>query len=162
MRIGIIGLGNPLRRDDGIGLVLLDHIKKKMSNITCEHDIDYIDAGIPGVKLIHYLPVYDMVILIDAMDFKGKPGEYVLSTPDEMISKKNSKKVSTHEEDILNVLKLAKDINQYPKEVYIFGVQPNITSVGIGLSYELDKALPSLLDALRRTILMLMQKKREI
>jgi|YNPNPStandDraft_1061719.scaffolds.fasta_scaffold00327_11 hydrogenase maturation protease len=159
MRIGIIGLGNPLRRDDGVGLIILDNIRKRMINPPC--DIDYLDAGTPGVRLIHYISRYDVVVLIDAVDFNGEPGECILSTPEELESRKKTSNVSTHEEDVLNILKLGKNISEYPDELYIFGVQPSITSVGIGLSYELERALPRIVDDLERKIKVITQRKRK-
>jgi hydrogenase maturation protease len=68
-KIGIIGLGNPLRCDDGIGLLLLQHIQKQKKILP--KNIEYIDGGISGMNLLHLLAQFDTVLLIDAVDFKG-------------------------------------------------------------------------------------------
>jgi hydrogenase maturation protease len=72
-KIGIIGLGNPLRRDDGIGLLLLQHLQTQKKNLP--KNIEYIDGGTSGMNLLHLLAQFDVVMLIDAVDFKGKPGD---------------------------------------------------------------------------------------
>lgn len=72
-KIGIIGLGNPLHRDDGVGLLLLQRLQTQ--RIDLPKNIEYIEGGISGMNLLHLLTQFDTVLLIDAVDFKGKPGD---------------------------------------------------------------------------------------
>ena len=51
MKAGIIGVGNPLRRDDGIGIVLLEKLIEKKSDLP--EGIEYIDGGTGGMNLLH-------------------------------------------------------------------------------------------------------------
>jgi hydrogenase maturation protease len=133
-KIGIIGLGNPLRRDDAIGLLLLTYLqqnKKKLSKT-----IDFIDGGTSGMKLL--------VLLLDAVDFKGSPGKIKKFTVDEIKNQKIQVFLSTHEPDFLAVYALLKELHEAPAHVVIFGVQPKDISHGTGLSQEINRVLPLL------------------
>lgn len=149
-RIGIIGLGNPLRRDDGIGIELLGFLQKQ-KNLSYK-DADLIDAGTGGMNLLHLLSHFDVVILVDAVDFKGKPGETRLFTLAEIQQKKTPIQLSTHESDFINVLAFSKQLNELPRRLYVFGVQPYDLSFGIGLSAQLKKRLPIIKKSLNKEI----------
>jgi len=141
-KIAVIGLGNPLRRDDAIGLLLLQYLqqnKKKLSKT-----IDFIDGGTSGMKLLHLLGDYDTVLLLDAVDFKGSPGEIKKFTVDEIKNQKIQVFLSTHEPDFLTVYALLKELDKAPTHLVIFGVQPKDISHGTRLSQELNRFLPIL------------------
>jgi hydrogenase maturation protease len=148
--IGIIGLGNPLRHDDGIGIELLGFLQKEKDK--SYKDAELIDAGTGGMNLLHLLSRFDVVILIDAVDFKGKPGETRLFTLAEIQQKKTPIRLSTHESDFINVLAFSKQLNELPQRLYVFGVQPYDLSFGIGLSIQLKKRLPIIKKSLKKEI----------
>lgn len=157
MHIGVIGLGNPLQQDDGIGIVLVNKLNEQKNNLP--PTIEYIDGGTGGMSLLHLFTRFDLVFILDAVDFGGKPAETRLCTPDELLSKKTPVMVSTHETDVMNVLRLAKELNQYPQELYIFGVQPKTISPGMRLSLELERAVPLLVETVQKKIMILSQRK---
>ncbi len=141
-KIGIICLGNPLRHDDGIGQELLQHLKENKKNLS--RTVDLFDGGTSGMNLLHLLEKYDAVILIDAVDFKGTPGEMKKFSVDEIKNQKIPIYLSTHEPDFLTVFTLATQLRKAPTTVVIFGIQPKDLSPGIGLSTEVHKVLKSL------------------
>jgi hydrogenase maturation protease len=141
-KIGVIGLGNPLRRDDGIGLLLLQFLQENKK--TLSKTIDFIDGGTRGMNLIHLLGDYDTVLLVDAVDFKGTPGQIKKFTLDEIKNQKIQLFLSTHEPDFLTVFALLKELKMTPSHLVIFGVQPKDISQGIGLSKEVNLVLPVL------------------
>lgn len=156
MRVGVIGLGNPLRGDDGIGIVLLHRLqaKKKPS----WHEIEFVDGGTGGLSLVHDLARFTHVLIIDAVDFQGVPGEYhIFAATDFLGSNKPPKSVSTHEPGLAEVLRLASELHSLPGIVKVFGVQPAEMTYRSGLSTAvtvqvdlLARSLSSLLDQLPR------------
>jgi hydrogenase maturation protease len=144
--IGIIGLGNPLRHDDGIGLELLRCLEKHKSEFS--RNIEYIDGGIGGVNLLHLFPRFSLVLLIDAVDFKGKPGETHVFTLHDLLYKKTPVLTTSHETDFLNIITLSRELNELPRDLFVFGVQPSDVSFGRGLSEVLQPLVQGLCEKL--------------
>ena len=136
--IGIIGIGNPLRRDDGIGIYLLNKLIK--SNFSKKEKISFIDGGTGGFTLIHRLADFKKILIIDAIDFNNKPGETIFIKYKENHNYKLKNKISTHENDIFKIIELSKFLN-HPTEIFLFGIQPKDLSYGTNFSDIIDKKL---------------------
>jgi hydrogenase maturation protease len=149
-KIGIIGLGTPLRRDDGIGIVLLDLLVKRKKEFP--KNIEFIDGGTGGMNLLHLLARFDTVLLIDAVDFKGRPGEVQVFSLKDIQSQKKPMMTSTHDPDFLNLLRLSQELKELPETLVIYGVQPRDVSHGIGLSKEIETVLDDLYLNLQKEI----------
>jgi len=149
-KIGVIGLGNPLRQDDGIGLLLLNKLIEKKNQFP-EH-IEFIDGGTGGMKLLHLLARFDRVIVIDAINFNGEAGESKSFTIEEVIDHENTTNLSTHESDFSKILQLSKELKEIPQEVHIYGIQPKDTNFGEKLSIELKEKIDSYLNELTSNI----------
>jgi hydrogenase maturation protease len=145
-KIGIIGLGNPLRSDDGIGIILLNKIIEQ-KNIFSKN-IEYIDGGTGGLNLIHDIAKFDVILFIDAIDFKGKIGETVFLNQEELVSKKIPIRTSTHQNDILKIIQLSKSLNELPEKIFFYGVQIKDTSIGSNLSNEIYEKFNEILSQL--------------
>lgn len=63
-KTAVIGLGNTLRRDDGIGVIVLESLLKFYK----KEGIDYLNFGTASFDLIHRMRDYDVVFLIDAIN----------------------------------------------------------------------------------------------
>ena len=149
-KIGVIGIGNPLRKDDGIGIVLLEQLRKQKKTLPCA--IECIDGGTGGMNLLHVLARYDIVLIIDAVDFHGSPGESRLVSLEEIRGEHRTKSLSTHESDFLNVVRLSEELQEQPRNVYIFAVQPKDVSFGTTFSEEIKQAVDTLTQTLKNTI----------
>ena len=157
-KIGVIGIGNPLRRDDGIGIVLLEKLIERKDELSSNTEL--IDGGTGGMNLLHLLARFDIAIILDAVNFDGHPGELRLFTLGEVRSKKISLNISTHESDFLKVIQLSKELEEQPDELFIFGIQPKDTSFGKGLSPELQRNIELLLIRLQTEIKTIFNKNK--
>jgi len=158
-KIGIIGIGNPLRRDDGLGIFLLEQLQKKKKGFP--KNIEFIDGGTGGMNLLHVLVRFDTVIIIDAVDFKGKPGESRVFTLDDIQSQKTSMLPSIHESNFLNVIRLSEELKELPRKVYFFGVQPKDVSFGTRFSEEVAQVIDTLVATLHKKIQILTDEKSQ-
>jgi hydrogenase maturation protease len=145
-KIGIIGLGNPLRSDDGIGIILLNKIIEQKNILS--KNIEYIDGGTGGINLINDLVKFDIILFIDAIDFKGKIGETIFLEQEELVSKKILIRASTHQNDILKILQLSKSLNELPEKIFFYGIQIKDTSIGSNLSDEINEKFNEILNNL--------------
>jgi len=153
MHVGVIGLGNPLRGDDGIGIVLLQRIQAKKK--PAWREIEFIDGGTGGLSLVHDLARFTHVLIIDAIDFQGLPGEHhIFVASDFLSSRKPPQTLSTHEPGLAEVLRLAAQMNTLPGVVKIFGVQPASLTYKTGLS----DSVTGQVDALTRSLSWLLDR----
>lgn len=149
-KIGVIGIGNPLRRDDGIGIILLEKLRENKEAFP--DTIEFVDGGTGGMNLLHDLSRFDKILFIDAVRFGGKAGESKLFSYHEVISTKQPMTLSTHGDDLLAIIKLSEELGEKPHSISFFGIQPNDTSVGTTLSPELAQNIDVLVTTLTQTI----------
>ena len=146
-KIGVIGIGNPLRKDDGIGIVLLEKLVEIKDDLP--DDIEYIDGGTGGMNLLHLFARFDIVVFIDAVNFGGEIAESKFFNSEEVISKNIQIKISTHGSDILKIIQLSKKLGENPDEIFIFGVQPQDMTPGTRLSHEIQENIDLLVNNLK-------------
>ena len=146
-KIGVIGIGNPLRKDDGIGIVLLEKLVEIKDDLP--DDIEYIDGGTGGMNLLHLFARFDIVVFIDAVNFGGEIAESKFFNSEDVISKNIQIKISTHGSDILKIIQLSKKLGENPDEIFIFGVQPQDMTPGTRLSHEIQENIDLLVNNLK-------------
>ena len=128
-KIAVIALGNTLRKDDAVGIVL----RKRLGKM-----IEIIDGGTGALKLIDVLPRYDRIIFLDAIDFGGAPGDLEIFDLEDV---DGENLFSTHSFDIKKLVELSKILCDKPREVVIVGIQPKDMSYGLDLSQEIRNKL---------------------
>ncbi|OHB59930.1 MAG: hypothetical protein A2167_00475 [Planctomycetes bacterium RBG_13_46_10] len=130
----VIGLGNVLLSDEGIGV----HIINKLSSLKRQFPfVDFIDAGTGGMNILHILECRCKAIIIDCANMGVEPGQIKKFTPDQAVSVKTLSHYSLHEQDLLQIIGMAKRLDQCPQEIVIFGIQPENTGYGQKLSRKL-------------------------
>ena len=139
----IIGLGNPLMADEGIGTVLVDELAKlAAAGKLPSETVEYYDGGTGGMYLLHTIAERKKVILIDCCLMGAEPGTIRRFTPDDVKSVKQMAHLSLHEVDILNVIKMAKQIGQCPDEIVIFGIEPVSITQQLHLNESIQTKIP--------------------
>lgn len=139
---GVIGIGNTLKKDDGIGVKLARGIKNK----ELPSGTKVFAVGLGGIKVLHILKDLDKAIIVDAVRFGGEPGDYVFFSPEEVKSLKETK--SSHESDLLEVLRLSKELGESPEKIVIMGIEPKDDSLGEEISPELKERYQELVNEL--------------
>ena len=133
----IVGVGNPLRGDDGFGPELANQL---MDEVPCK----VVDAGdVPEDYLEQVIALKPTKVLIaDAVAFGGKPGDVVLLDP-ENLGKKIS--MSTHKLSLMMFIRYLRE--RLPRaDVKILGVQPRHIDLGKGLSTPVRASIERLVD----------------
>ena len=149
----VIGLGNPLMADEGVGIVLIEELAKQAAAGTLpSEDVEYHDGGTGGMYLLHSIAERQKAILIDCCLMGAEPGTLKRFTPDDVNSVKQMAHLSLHEVDILKVIELAKQIGQCPDEIVIFGIEPLKIKPQMHLNDTLGAKIPDYIDAIRNEI----------
>lgn len=139
-KIRIIGVGNPLMGDDGVGVETVH----RLSQLRLPEGIEVIDGGTAGLSLLPYLEEVDAVIFVDAVDAGEAPGTVMrVSTKDILDSKEGNHSFSLHEPAIPDLLRLAAELDICPPTLLI-GIQVDSVSPRIGLSFSISRNLDSL------------------
>jgi len=140
----VIALGNPFRADDGVGPTLLDRLGDRELP-----DVELVDLGDPGFRLIHVLADYSSVVIVDAVDFGAEPGTFEVFDPAETETTRTDR--SSHKTDVFELLEVTDAVGSQTT-VRVFGVQPKSVDFGNELTDEVSAALSPATDALVETI----------
>ncbi len=140
-----MGIGNRLRGDDGVGVVIAERLRED-KRVDGQMVLVFEAGTVPEnylVPIIQEMP--RQVILIDACDFGGAPGEFRLFSRDEL-AHLQLKGFSTH---TLPLNMLAEMLGQETSSpVWLLGVQPAQTAPGAALSPPVSAAVPGIIDFL--------------
>lgn len=116
----VIGLGNPLMGDDGLGLAALARLSERYE---LPPGVELVDGGTWGMNLLPLIEDAGRVLLLDAIHKDGLPGTpYRLDHQD--LPRYLATKISPHQVDLHDVLALAELRGTLPAETVALGLQP--------------------------------------
>ncbi len=141
-RILLIGLGNILLRDDGVGARVIRWLEE---NCSFTPPVEVIDGGTLGLDLLPFFNKNDKVLIVDAVDSGTRAGKIVEIGNDEMPHVLQAK-WSVHQiglPDLLSVLAMA---NLAPSEICLIGIQPETTDIGLEVSDRIRSEWGRLID----------------
>ncbi|MEW5759034.1 MAG: hydrogenase maturation protease [Candidatus Omnitrophota bacterium] len=135
-KFAVIGLGNTLRRDDGVGIIVLESLLKhhKQSNL------DYLNYGVTSFDLINRVGQYDLVFLLDGINAGLTAGSLKIFELKDIKYNSNNTSASTHELDLTTLFELYKKFELSTK-IYVLGIQVSDISFEEGLSDKLKTQL---------------------
>ena len=145
----VLGLGNPLMADEGIGVYLIERLAESGEEL---EDVDFIDAGTGGLSVLHSMAGRRKAIFVDCAYMGDQAGAIRRFTPEDVKSVKVLAHQSLHEADLLRIIAMARQIRQAPEQIVIFGVQPERVEPGLGLSPALLARIDEYLAILRREL----------
>lgn len=154
-KIIVVGVGNPLRRDDGIGPKIINKLRRgaslPRSSVVISPFVDFFDAGTDALLLIDAIERYDLAIIIDAVDMNAVPGTVKLFTPDEAKINIKNDVLSTHGFGLAEVIKLF-ELLEIPTEIKILGIQPQDISYCEGLTDVVKNKIPEILEIINNVV----------
>ncbi len=146
----VLGLGNPLMTDEGVGVYLIERLMPSASEYPA---VEFVDAGTGGLSILYHIENRHKAILIDCVFMDEPPGTIRRFTPDQVQSTKVLAHESLHEADLMRIIAMARELGQAPGEIVIFGIQPERVEPGLGLSRTLmeriDEYISMILHELR-------------
>ena len=131
----LIGVGNMLFKDEGIGIYASEYIKQNYK--FDDEELEIIDGGTLGFKLMTYFQEYDNVIILDTVSIEDKAGEIYRLPSDVLLGLGNYRKTA-HEVEIVEMLEIVSVLDSHAN-VTIIGIIPeDIISVEIGLTQSME------------------------
>ncbi len=142
-KITILGIGNTLFSDEGVGIHLLPILEEVLNEFS---NIEIIEGLTDGMRLLGPVEDAENLIIIDAIN-AGKKGGTIVSIYGDDIPAYFGVKMSIHQLGFQEVLLAAKMRERYPKNIVMFGMQPTSLELGVELSEINQKKLPELAQA---------------
>ena len=137
----VIGLGNPLMGDDGIGLAALEALVASWD----VDGVELVDGGTWGMNLLPLIESADTVILLDAIHLGRAPGT-VIELEGDAVPRRLAAKLSPHQIDLAEVLALAALRETLPRRLVAIGIQPAEVEMRTALSPAVAAAMPLMLE----------------
>jgi hydrogenase maturation protease len=129
-RIAIIGLGNILLRDEGVGVHAVETLKR---NYDFPEEVRLIDGGTLGLDLLPLIEGMEKILFVDAMDLKKEPGAIAV-IEDQEIPSLLEPKLSLHHVGLSDLLFASRFMGNQPAKMALIGIQPETMEIGLDLS----------------------------
>jgi hydrogenase maturation protease len=142
--IRILGVGNVLCTDDGLGPYV---IKVLEAQFDFPEHVEVIDVGTPGLDFTPYLADARMVIVIDTVKGEETAGTLRLLRDGEIVAKPPPSRMSPHEPGLREALMATEFSDSSPEEIILVGVVPESTGQGTKLTDAVRSAVPRVVDA---------------
>lgn len=140
MRLMIMGIGNFLMGDEGVGI----HAMQRLQQSYPDAAILMLDGGTGGFHLLQYFESHDAVILVDATLDQKRPGTIRLLEP--RFAKDFPPAMSTHDIGLKDMISALQLMDKMPR-IYLFTVSiASIQQQGITLTPQVEAILPELLN----------------
>jgi hydrogenase maturation protease len=136
----VLGLGNVLCRDDGLGPAVVAHFERQWSlPVGCV----VADGGTLGLALLPMVEDARRVLLIDAVRLDAPPGTPVRLAGSE-IEPAVRERLSVHQVGVADVVDALRLRGRMPEELVLLGAVPGSVGLGLGLTEPVAAALPGL------------------
>lgn len=141
----VLGIGNILLRDEGVGVRAVEAFRKA----ELPPGVEAVDGGTAGADLLDLICDRRKLIVVDAMQADVEPGTVIRLTVDDLVGQPNYR-ISLHEVGLLDTLEMARHLSAAPQEVVVLGVQPEQISPGDTLTPRIEAVIPRLVELVRR------------
>ena len=136
----ILGIGNLLNRDEGVGI----HAIRALQTKNTVGDFEIVDGGTLGLNLLPLVEESSHLLVLDAIDGRKEPGALIELAREE-VPLFSTIKMSQHQLLFQEVLALAQVRGHLPERLTLIGIQPADLEVGVDLSPTVAQTLPQLI-----------------
>jgi hydrogenase maturation protease len=136
----VLGIGNTLLSDEGVGVHAIQYLQQHHADIP---ETEYIDGGTLSFTLAGLIEQAQNLIVIDAAQLHAQPGTirtFVDSEMDDFLN--HNRKSSVHEVSLMDLLSIAALSEQLPPQRALIGIQPEIVDWGEAPSVKVQAAIP--------------------
>jgi hydrogenase maturation protease len=149
MKTIILGLGNPVRADDSVGLCVAQALATRLDS----PEITVTEASVSGLDILDLLVGYERAIIIDAIQTRGgQPGQIYRLEPGSFVATRHS--ANPHSVDFATSLELGEKLGlALPREMVIFGIEvAEVNSFSEECTPEVTAAIPVCVETVLREL----------
>jgi hydrogenase maturation protease len=149
MSVAVIGLGNMVLSDDGLGV----HAVRRLRELYAFDDgVELIEGGTAGLLLLPHLADARRALVVDAIDTGSNPGTLTRLEGEDWASA-FATGMTPHDVGLADLLGAARLSGAWPERLVLHGAQPSSTAIGTELSAPVAAALDPLVDAIAAELL---------
>ena len=148
-RILVIGLGNPILTDDGVGVRVARAVSETLPP-RLQNEVEVTEAAVGGLRLMEMMAGYERVILIDAILAADPPGTLRrLTLPDLEAVSPTQHSASAHDASLITALEAGRRMGlRLPEDIVIYAIAAeNVTDFGEQPTPAVARAIPKAVDA---------------
>jgi hydrogenase maturation protease len=150
----ILGIGNLLFKDDGIGI----HVVEKLKTMEMPPDVELIEGGIAAFDIVYMIENRKKVIVIDSMKADCPPGTIYRFVNDEIVHKRKNALKTAAEAEFVEYYGNTLLLGTTPRELIFIGVEPEDTGdkdgkLKIALSEKLSNTIPEIIEMVMKEII---------
>ena len=146
-RVVILGVGNLLLSDEGVGV----HVANKLAEMVLPKGVEVCEGGTDGFRLLNVITDTDRLVVVDAVRGGGPPGSIYRFDVNDAPSMPDSYKTSVHQIGILEVIHFSEFIGKTP-ETTIIGVEPKSLDRSMELSPEIQEKVPRIIELVLKEV----------
>jgi len=143
MNVLVLGIGNVLLMDEGVGVKAVEELERKFA---FPDGVELLDGGTSGMELLSAIANRDYLIIIDAVKSGQPPGTVVRFEGSEVPSVFRTR-ISPHQLGLSDLLAALILIDELPDKLVLFGVEPGEIETGFNFSEEVEANFEKLLNA---------------
>ena len=147
LRILVMGVGNTLMQDDGVGTAVTDRLGAAPD---ANSDLELIDGGTIGLSLLPQIEDADGVIIVDAAELEAPPGTVRVFLDDQIDRQLSGKRRTVHEVALVDLFSAAAIRGRMPPRRALVAVQPACTEWGVELTDTVKAAVPEACSLIRQ------------
>ncbi len=146
-RISVVGVGNLLMRDDGVGV----HVIRYLEEQGVPEGVELIDGGTHSYDLLDIFAEADIIIAVDAIQAGAEPGTLYRAPLDEMGFETNDRAASLHDLNFVEAVQMLRLMGHDPQFI-VFGIQPKEMYLDLELSPEVAAKVPRVAELIQEEI----------
>jgi hydrogenase maturation protease len=150
MKTLVLGIGNTLLMDEGVGRHVLQALEPKLGHLP---EVTLLDGGTLSFTLAGPIEEADALIVVDAANIRTKPGEWALLEGDEMDAfLMSNRKATVHEVGLTDLRAIALLAGHWPAKRAMLAIQPDVIDWGESPTPAVAAAIPPACAAIQTLI----------
>jgi hydrogenase maturation protease len=129
--------------DDAVGPWVIEELLAKWE---FPEGVEVVDVGTPGLDLVPYVADADTILIVDTVRSDGPPGRIRVYSREQLLSRPAQPRLSPHDPGLAEVLFSLTLAGAAPRDVVLIGVVPGAVEMGVGLSADVQGAVPRAAD----------------
>ena len=147
--IKVLGCGNTLVGDDGVGIRVIERLQE----MKLPENVEIIDAGVGGLAILSWIEDADKVIIVDAVQTGNEPPGTVYEFTDTEMPPSDLFMLSLHDLNLVDTINIGRLVQKMPEEIVIVGVEvERVAEFTRDLTPAVEAAMPEVIDLVLKEI----------